>query len=470
MSAKNYSVAALIFLFFLFPLLSIPPYFDDYARYSFQKIGLLDQGRFLTEFIYMALGITNNPLPVDNHATWIFVSGLLFFGVVLLVTKYVKQSVSTTILCSLIFTSPMLLENLSYTIDTIGMALSITLSIVSAFMLRSDKQHSLVLSFFLLMTGSFFYQASFYVYASSVILITLVDINRRDTKDHVSFIFKSFISLLLTAIIVMKITDIVATDAYVAQHSAFIKIDNDYLPSITNNIRQVNFIIKESLSSLQLACVYLLAFLSFFTSLFNSHKLLKKKKYFLSVLAIASLPVSIMLVYLPHVLFKTPVIEPRVFMSFGITLASMALIISTAKFLKKIAVIVSVIFILSSISISSAYSSSANYYTMRSVSLMNLVQCELAHSNVAYDAKIAFVGYPNIQGPYRSNSSTYPLISRLMKDPFRNKWVARHWLNYYGYDYRFIMNNEFNEENVIIKNPKFLISKEKNETYVIKFR
>lgn len=364
----------------------------------------------------------------------------------------------------------MLLENLSYTIDTIGMALSITLSIVSAFMLRSDKQHSLVLSFFLLMTGSFFYQASFYVYASSVILITLVDINRRDTKDHVSFIFKSFISLLLTAIIVMKITDIVATDAYVAQHSAFIKIDNDYLPSITNNIRQVNFIIKESLSSLQLACVYLLAFLSFFTSLFNSHKLLKKKKYFLSILAIASLPVSIMLVYLPHVLFKTPVIEPRVFMSFGITLASMALIISTAKFLKKIAVIVSVIFILSSISISSAYSSSANYYTMRSVSLMNLVQSELAHSNVAYDAKIAFVGYPNIQGPYRSNSSTYPLISRLMKDPFRNKWVARHWLNYYGYDYRFIMNNEFNEENVIIKNPKFLISKEKNETYVIKFR
>ncbi len=168
-----------------------------------------------------------------------------------------------------------------------------------------------------------------------------------------------------------------------------------------------------------------------------------------------------MLVYLPHVLFKTPVIEPRVFMSFGITLASMALIISTAKFLKKIAVIVSVIFILSSISISSAYSSSANYYTMRSVSLMNLVQSELAHSNVAYDAKIAFVGYPNIQGPYRSNSSTYPLISRLMKDPFRNKWVARHWLNYYGYDYRFIMNNEFNEENVIIKNPKFLISKEK---------
>lgn len=420
------AILAFALLAIIMPFYSSFPYLDDMVRLTYNYTGLIVQGRYLTEWFYTAMqGMQFTTFPDIYYFNLAFVVFLTLSlkHYVLDRNEHLKYNGMMLIIC--IFSSPFILENLSYHIDSIGMFSSLILSIASACINNSRFVTRAISSAVILFIATCFYQFSLNVYICTVAIISLAMTKSHDDKSLLKFTFSKIISLLVAFIIYMSIMQIYATDTYVDSHATLMTLEEMNNGVLFNNITNINKIIKSAFTPYYSLFFILLISVALIGLIHQLIINIRNKRY-LSVACLLAAPiVTLSMVYMPAALFSRPIIQPRILIAYGFfvfVLFSMS--ISIVSF-KRIAFICVVALFTVNVMTASAFSKSQSFVIYSTKAVMDKIYTSTPESmkDSNGEVKVILTNLYNHGMEFERNSKYFPVLNYLVRDPQKSPFL-----------------------------------------------
>lgn len=447
----------------------MPPYADDIARYSSGYIGLFEQGRFLSEFLIKAINGFSGTYAIEAYTPVLVTSFLMSYFTL----KYVSEKINIDMYILLpVFITPYMLENMSYHVDIICMYISFCLSIMASFASLCLRRH--IIAFAYLTSASFFYQASFSVYASFAILMLIVKMidGRYTFLSALKCLSPVVIIFIASFIVVIVVTRLVATSGYIDSHSSLIGFNGDWMKVINTNIYNINNIAFKTFSWFQKALILMIAALYIASSILY---FLSSRSSKLSSLTVVLLPMfSLLFVYLPTVLFSNPVVMPRVMMAYGVILSCFLILPFSYNIIGKVAVsTLSITLMLTFIICSSSYVASTNYIYNKNISIARKIESDIINDKYI-DKPEYYYGElkPSPTGINMLAEKSYPIIKIMTRFPLNNPWLTPHIFNLYniGLNYKSPdVSGDYKERVLVNENDNYKLYRTKTR-YVAVFK
>ena len=432
----KYDVAfLLIILCFFLPFISMPVYVDDIARYAYGYIGLASQGRFLTELYYLLFNYSGMVISPDMYQFNLIISVIaLFFSVKYFMDSIqLTQGIHRTVASGLLICSTFFIENLSYHIDSIGMCLSLSLTLLSTIKFKS--KYSIIYQCALLIAASFFYQTSFSLFVILTIMKCYIDAFRGiSSKGIIRSILYSLLIFTVSVVFVQVVTGLFSGDSYIDSHAKLVGINSSSIEEVQNNIEKTYNLIS-SLSKGQLSLLVFISAISFIISIYHSYNMVMQRKLIPATLIALSLPIAFAFVFLPHILFNNAVIAPRVLISFSAftLLVFIPTILSGSSIVKNIGFFAGTAYLLMVIPQSSIYVNATNYmykYNSRIVE-SSIMRINALNKNDG-PLKVIYLNDPTPPRYLQQLKKDFPIFNNLLRFGFTSKWFMNSLFRYNG--------------------------------------
>ncbi|EPN1696546.1 glucosyltransferase domain-containing protein [Cronobacter malonaticus] len=423
---KDDALLALSLLAIILPFYNSFPYLDDMVRLTYNYTGLIVQGRYLTEWFYTAMqGMKYTTFPdiYGFNLLFIAVSFLILKRYILDKQEFLNASGLLFILC--ILSSPFLLENLSYHIDSIGMFSSLMLSIASASIKQSRFDLRVFISTVILFIATCFYQFSLNVYICTVAIISLWQARGSEEKSLLLFILSKVVALFVALVIYMLVMRIYATDTYVDSHATLMTVEELKSGILYSNIVNINNIIESAFSpyySVFFAVLMMLAAVGMVAMLTRSIA----NRRFVSAACIVTVPVvTILMIYLPAASFSRPIVQPRILIAYGFFIFVMLSMAMQVNALKKAAIGAVVAMFAINIMTASAFNKAQVFAITSTKNAMERIYSATPerYRDSNGELNVTFTNLYNHGMEFERNMKYFPVLEYLVRDPQKSPFL-----------------------------------------------
>ncbi|WP_032986461.1 glucosyltransferase domain-containing protein [Cronobacter malonaticus] len=423
---KSDAILALSLLAIIMPFYNSYPYLDDMVRLTYNYTGLIVQGRYLTEWFYTAMQSFKYTTFPDIYTFNLALIAFYFIALkrfVLDKSKAFADSGLLFILC--ILSSPFILENISYHIDSVGMFSSLVISITAGCITKNKFLLNFALSSILLFIATCFYQFSLNVYICTVAVLYISMENSRNERDMLAFIYNKVLALIASISVYMLIMRIYATDTYVDAHATIMTLDELNSGALKNNIESINSIIKSAFTPYYKTFFFPLLGLSIIGMIFSIVRSLSRRRYFSAACILIAPFICLAMIYLPAAIFSKPVIQPRILIAYGFFVYMMLVMaLQVSAFKKYPMAIVAVLFAIN-VMTSSAFNKSQTYAINSTKSAMERIYMATP-SNLRDDngeVKVNFTNLYNHGMEFERNRKYFPVLDHLVRDPQKSPFL-----------------------------------------------
>lgn len=425
---------------FLIPFMNMPPYVDDFNRFSSDVLALATQGRLLTEYAYTVLqGFNLHFFPEIYYFSlcYIFAISALTYGLVL--KKHNKEDHPLIILFFIsIFSSPAIIQNISFHIDSVGMFSAIYLAVVAGFCHFDSRIKTILLSTLFICLSTIFYQISFNYYVISLsvyILISSLNGKIGSVRDVISTCIIKAIPLVASVAFALYIKHEFITNSYFTDHSKFASISQLSSGILYKNLSDYYSIISGSFNFVQICCILTIIAIYIALSIMLIASFIRGKRFHLASVYILLPLVFLSMLLLPSILLISPVLEQRAIPLYGTLFFVLLSPVLILKIKFKIIYIPYAIFLATMIMTVAAFTSSQKYAVERNLALMNRLYAESPDAYKSADGtvniKVAVQDYPDYIGPSKRNIAYFPALKYLMRDYFRSDYASSMFNDYY---------------------------------------
>lgn len=469
---KNTALIGFLVFSFFIQFINLPAYDDDIGRFAHGYIALAQQGRFITEWWYGLFTIFNKPSPVNTYSANIFIFMLVVFSSAWIILKKIKKDSTLTSLAVIsIFIHPFIIENVSYHIDSIGMICSLALAIVFAGTSLNNRTIAILLCLVSIIIAASMYQIALTVFCVAVVFFTslkCVDETYSNKEIMVDIAIKAVCFVVATVIIVL-ISNLTIKSGYSKIVSEPVPINYEGAKIVAKNLNNAWTLIYTSFNEIQR---YILAILliCYYTAFIVKAVIKDIKVSFRLVFMLLSPIVAYFLILMPTVLFKSPVLMPRVLMAFGILVGILS-IPSGMRMLDTVRSWFVSAFIALTIFTASAHVSAQKYLNDYTDDILRTVTAAaIADKNNAAKINLMYVLPQNIPGEVQRNREAFPLVGRIMKLHFGNKWLMQNYIGYKRYNINLIGDTKDLSGKVIVKRLDYDLLRRDDGTYLLHFK
>ncbi|MFW6808894.1 glucosyltransferase domain-containing protein, partial [Enterobacter hormaechei] len=320
---KEISFAFGLFLAYSLPLIIWGGYYiDDYVRVMSGGTGWSNNGRPLADLFFFILnfgGVNATVYPLPQ----LLAIGVMAITSVLLWRKFIPETGRVGILAvSPMMLSPLFLENLSFTYDSVTMALSVLFAILPII----ASKHKLLLTFIAITISLCLYQAALSVFIVFVALIHIINIEK-DRSGRYKELFNYVLGMLVsTAIYYVLIAPAFINGPYSQKKSQLLKISDPlFFDTLAYNINRYFDLIITSFNgwlfiSIFLACAT--SALYIIKTIANTLQRNGKIKIVDAVFILLALFAAFLSTIFPISLLQSPLFSPRVLFGVNAVLAS----------------------------------------------------------------------------------------------------------------------------------------------------
>ncbi|ELQ6045551.1 glucosyltransferase domain-containing protein [Cronobacter malonaticus] len=424
--SKDDAVLALSLLAIIMPFYNSYPYLDDMVRLTYNYTGLIVQGRYLTEWFYTAMQSFKYTTFPDIYTFNLALIALYFIALkrfVLDKSKAFADSGLLFILC--ILSSPFILENISYHIDSIGMFSSLAISIAAGCITKKRFSLNFALSSILLFTATCFYQFSLNVYICTVAAISVSLLKDCDERDVLALILSKVLALIASICVYMFIMRIYATDTYVDAHATIMSLDELKNGALRNNIENINLIIKSAFTPYYKTFFFSLSALSVSGTIIALIRSLRERRFLASICILTAPTVCLAMIYLPAALFSKPIIQPRILIAYGFFVYIMVVMsFQVSAFKKYLMAIVAVLFAIN-VMTSSAFNKSQSYAINSTKSAMDKIYSATPSNlrDANGEVNVNFTNLYNHGMEFERNRKYFPVLDYLVRDPQKSPFL-----------------------------------------------
>lgn len=469
---KNIVLIAFIVFSFFIQFSNLPAYDDDIGRFAHGYIALAQQGRFITEWWYGLFTLFNKPSPVNTYSANIFIFMLIVFSSVWMILKKTKKdSILTSLAVISIFIHPFIIENVSYHIDSIGMIFSLAIAIVFAGTSFNNKILTIPLCLVSIIIASSMYQIALTVFCVSVVFFTslkCVD-DTYSNKEIISDIAIKVACFVASTMIIVLISNLTIKSGYSKIVSEPIPINYEGAKIVVQNLSKAWTLIYTSFNEVQ-RCILTFLLLSYYTALIAKAVIKDRRVSFRFIFMLLSPIIAYFLILMPTVLFKSPVLMPRVLMAFG-ALVGILSIPTGMRILDSIRCLFALAFIVLTILTASAHVNTQKYLNDYTDDILRTVTAgAIADKNNASKINLMYVLPQNIPGEVQRNREAFPLVGRIMKLHFGNKWLMQNYIAYKRYNINLIGETKDLSGKIIVTNLDYDLLRRDDGSYLLHFK
>lgn len=411
-------VASLIAL--LLPFYTSLPYLDDMVRLTYNYTGLIVQGRYLTEWFYTAMqGMKYTTFPDIYHFNLAYIVLAM-----LIVKKFaLERNINTKnaglplILC--IFSSPFILENISYHIDSLGMFSSLAFSIAAASLSLQRPVITFICSTILLFIATCFYQFSLNVYICTVSLMALL-MSKRDSESGLIFFAAVKVgSLFVSLAVYMLILRCYATDTYIDSHASFMSYDDFQSGTLLFNIENVNNIIEAAFTNYYKIPFLILLSMAIIGFIFSFYTNLKNRRLISAACVILSPLLCFIMIYTPAVLFSKPIVQPRILIAYGFFLFALFYFATQIERFKKASILLFSILFAVNVMTASAFNKSQNFVIQSTKDVMEKIygSTPVKFRSPNGELLVTLSNRYSHGMEFERNGKYFPILNYLVRDP-----------------------------------------------------
>lgn len=467
----------LIFIFVLaliFPMFWLPPYADDTMRFYWGYIGLTSQGRPVTQIYYQLLCGSENDCIIDTYYLNLLISiAMISFSLFLFfkknINKFVFVSLSSTVA---LISSPFLLQNLSFHVDSIGMVSSFCLSLISATILKRMTISNVAISSFILIVATLSYQASINIYISCVALFCMIDnIDYNRPQFNPEYLISKILTFLISIIAIYIVNLIIIKDNYVSNHATLVSIDAVGFERIINSYYRVINMLHNGFNGIQKKLLIVILSSGTIGVIYSAYKSIISKNRIKAFILILSVLGVVAFLFVPAVLFTNPVIQPRVFMSFGFLLAVSLVASSSIRFLAFLSTICFGFYAFTVLATSSTYVMAANKQMERQNDTIKQISSDIRYGlNDLSNVKIKFSGTLRKSKAEIMSVKSFPVIGQMLNPFHGGAWDSVGVVS--NAHVPISVTNTFNNQSskVVLKASDYDIYRDGDEVYLVKFK
>lgn len=404
----------------LLPFYTSLPYLDDMVRLTYNYTGLIVQGRYLTEWFYTAMqGMKYTTFPDIYHFNLAYIVLAM-----LMVKKFaLERNINTKdvglplILC--IFSSPFILENISYHIDSLGMFSSLAFSIAAASLSLRRQIITIICSSALLFIATCFYQFSLNVYICTVSLMALLMSKRDSESGLITFAAVKVVSLFVSLAVYMIILRNYATDTYIDSHASFMSYDDFKAGTLLFNIGNVNSIIEAAFTNYYKIPFFILLSMAIIGFIFALYTNLKSRRIISAACVLISPLICFLMIYMPAVLFSKPIVQPRILIAYGFFLCAMIYFAFQVDAFKKASIVLLSVLFAVNVMTASAFNKSQEFVIHSTKDVME----KLYYSTPAKfrapngELPVTLTNRYNHGMEFERNGKYFPILNYLVRDP-----------------------------------------------------
>lgn len=365
------TIALLIFLTYLPMIISDLPFRDDLSRTYWGFVGLTDLGRPFADYIYSILGlgfegVNLSPLPKIISLLMLSFTSINIFRLFFKPNEWSGVFISTLAVCN-----PFMLQNIAYQYDCLPMAISVLLCTLAIKKLKKITAFDILFCSALLFSGLALYQSSIVV---ACILCCSIIMKMIMYSHPIKEIINRALGLLISAFIAITAYYllIVKNNKAVSSRSELAGIDG-----VKTNL----YFLSDRISELYSGYGYILLTMSAIVIFLTIIHLTYKKKYLSSVFYAVSLPVVIMISFMPSLMLAEGFVGPRVLMAIALLPLSMSLLRSN-KVINFTSSAIAIILYFNALIVSYAFSGDMKAQYKRYDTISNLV-IQSSQSNAA---------------------------------------------------------------------------------------
>ena len=398
-------------------------YIDDlgrsiigYTNWSINGRPLADAIMLLLSFGYPLVDISPIPLVIGLV--------ILSLSFVFFVEKNMKND-DFFIKCLLpivFICNPFLLENLSYKFDSLPMLLSISFLIISYSFSNSILR--IILPIVFVISSLSLYQASislFVCFAAFEFLLALKNQYVSPSQGLYLILLRAMQLIVGYIIYTTFIADYFINEGYNKLHSENVKLSSDGFFQIIKNVDSFHRLIQEYTGFFGLTLLTSLVLILFISASKSSFDILKKRKtkstYSYYILSLVSIAAFYIFSFLHLSILKSPVIAPRVLISFGFFLFFCAYVISQVNIFKPIIVL----FVFFSLVFSFTYGNALKAQKDHDEFIASMLASDIYKVGVKYKS-ISIAGTMPSSRQVSLAQSKLPLLNKLIPIYLNNDW------------------------------------------------
>lgn len=422
---KRNSMAISFFIPFLFAfpiLLNNTYYYDDISRSLSGALGWGSIGRPLADIIFLVLSL-NKEGSVDLTPLPLILSlAVMCHGVYLLnKTMFIRSDISGLIACSIVFVTPMFIQNLVYRYDSLPMVLSLYLCIFSFSKCASGNKINFFISIILLTSSLCLYQTSFPSFCIFCICYSMT-LHYRYNSNPFLFILKCALVTISSLSLYLLITNNVLSST---QRSKLIFSNEYWLNSLSYNITNYFNMIKNALPWLSFYLIILALILATLSVLYlETARLVSNRSmrnYFFAIIFVMAPALCFLISSMISTLTTEGLVVPRVATSFGAAVFLSLLAISLSRFKFAVAFIASAIVFMSIVTSFVVSSSLKNQYDKDSA-IINRIINTVESDKTLQGVPVSFIGTLSQERSVNNNSSHFKIVEMIVS-PF-NDWMS----------------------------------------------
>lgn len=423
-----------LFLFAFFPLMIVGYYqYDDIGRSVDGYLRWSSDGRFVPDLLFKTLMMGEavhdiSPLPQ--------IIAIFFISINALIIKKISPTLSVfscVLTNSVIFATPLFLENMSYVYDSMTMVISITTATAAAYMVLRGNRFKLTTSAVLLFIALSTYQVSINVYLIFVVAGSIA--TATSYKIYLKNVIYSLSPVLIALILYKLSIPLYPIGSYQASHSGTVSA-SEILTVVPSNIygglsylaRMINFNVYYTII---ISALFIISCLSFTLSL--------HRKFGIILIGFISIVVLITMVVGIQSILSNPVWKPRTAIGFGAVYAALLAFSLTDKSrvqLNRILVTISVLYLGAFITFS--YSQAAY---LRNVKLYQQVYVSKIADEInkaRYETgltSLSIVGWQTYPSSIQNSLVSAPYLRMVNDSPIYGEgWWSLRSLHLYGMD------------------------------------
>lgn len=437
----------------IFSLLYILPivlanfyYIDDLGRSLRGYTGWNSNGRPLLSLLAI---IFSDGKPLMDISPWIQVAaGIVFnYSLVIYIRKYVDRASAFGIFCIGVFAylNLFLLENFSYKYDSLGMLLSISLYFV-LFSLphRMNKKMVLIASIVAVLLSSSLYQAAIGAYLSLALLEALWNLYEQKSWSIIIKEILIRVAGFLAGSIIYKLTvvKLYVKDGYSLEHAGMVNVfSHEGIERFVHNVHEFASMFQSYGVTIGILGILLLLTLciglGYIAYTVWNQRDERKSLKILSVGFVFAVPILLVIAsVMALILLKSPIIAPRVMLSFTVFTLFIGFVIYRLSEVKKGFLTMAILSMICILSFSSYY---GNLLTNQE-KMNHLVASYIVHDMNELEEKygrdfdkVIFVGSAPRSHELSLAIGKRPLFGRLIPIVMNNDW---HWGGQYLSHYR----------------------------------
>ena len=454
-------------------------YIDDLGRSLRGYTGWNSNGRPLLSLLAI---VFSDGKPLMDISPWIqVVAGSIFnYSLVVYIRKYVDRASAFCIFYIAVFAylNLFLLENFSYKYDSLGMFLSISLYFILFALPHSmNKKIVLIASVFAVILSSSLYQAAIGTYISLALLEVLWNLYEQKDGNIISKEILIRVAGLLGGSLIYKLTvvKIYVKDGYSLEHAGMINIfSNEGIEKFVHNIHEFAFMFQSYGMTIGVLGILLLLILcvglAYIAYVIWNRRDERKLLRIVSVGFVFVVPILLVIAsVIALLLLESPVIAPRVMLSFTVFTLFIGFVLYRLSEIKKGFLAIAILSMICILSFSSYY---GNLLTSQEKT-NHLVASYIVHDMNELEGKygrdfdkVAFIGSSPHSHELSLAIKKRPLFSRLIPIYMNNDW---YWGGQYLSHYR-RKSVDLKKDNDDIQYINSIAPDQKNEFYQIYVR